>query len=128
MMLRRLRASILRSRWWSTAKMIRNWARNVLLWNLAADPKFGPHTDNGGCPVCEGAITLDGNKVTRNLAYYTVGHAAKFVPPGSVRVDSNELEKLPNVAYETPAGKYVMIVANNSDTPQTFQIRFHGES
>jgi glucosylceramidase len=33
----------------------RNWSRNVLLWNLAADPQFGPHTNDGGCPVCEGA-------------------------------------------------------------------------
>jgi len=106
----------------------RNWSRNVLLWNLAADPEFKPHTDNGGCPVCEGAITIDGNNVTRNLAYYTVAHAAKFVPPGSVRIRSNALDKLPNVAYETPGGKYVVIVANTSGTAQTFQIRFHGES
>lgn len=106
----------------------RNWSRNVLLWNLAADPKFGPHTDNGGCPVCEGAITLDRNTVTRNLAYYTVAQAAKFVPPGSVRIESNVLDKLPNVAYQTPAGRRVVIVANSSDQPQTFQIRFHGES
>ncbi|MDQ2711402.1 MAG: glucosylceramidase, partial [Acidobacteriota bacterium] len=28
----------------------RNWSRNVLLWNLAADPQFGPHTNDGGCP------------------------------------------------------------------------------
>jgi glucosylceramidase len=27
----------------------RNWSRNVLLWNLAADPQNGPHTNNGGC-------------------------------------------------------------------------------
>jgi glucosylceramidase len=106
----------------------RNWSRNVLLWNLAADPEFKPHTDNGGCPVCEGAITLDGNNVTRNLAYYTVAHATKFVPPGSVRIQSSTLDKLPNVAYETPGGKYVVIVANTSGTAQTFQIRFHGES
>jgi glucosylceramidase len=106
----------------------RNWSRNVLLWNLAADPGFGPHTDDGGCPVCEGAITLDGNEVTRNLAYYTMAHAAKFVPPGSVRVASNALEQLANVAYETPAGKYVVIVANSSETTQLFQIRFRGRS
>ena len=106
----------------------RNWSRNVLLWNLAADPHFGPHTDNGGCPVCEGAITLDANNVTRNVAYYTIAHAAKFVPPGSVRIASNDLDKLPNVAYKTPAGTYVAIVANTSDAPQVFQILFHGES
>jgi len=106
----------------------RNWSRNVLLWNLAADPEFKPHTNDGGCPVCQGAITLDGNKVTRNLAYYTVAHAAKFVPPGSVRIQSSMPDKLPNVAYETPGGKYVVIVANTSGTQQTFQIRVHGES
>lgn len=58
-----------------------NWSRNVLLWNLAADPQSGPHTSNGGCSSCAGALTLDGDNVVRNLAYYTVAHASKFVPP-----------------------------------------------
>jgi glucosylceramidase len=105
----------------------RNWSRNVLLWNLAADPRFGPHTNNGGCPVCEGAITLDGNHVTRNIAYYTIAHASKFVPPGSVRIESNTLESLPNVAFKTPANKIVVVVANPSDVDQTFDVSFHGK-
>jgi glucosylceramidase len=103
----------------------RNWSRNVLLWNLAADPNFGPHTNNGGCPVCQGAITIDGDNVTRNLAYYTVAHASKFVLPGSVRIGSNDLELLPNVAFKTPKGKKVLIVSNNSATSQTFNVRYH---
>lgn len=106
----------------------RNWSRNVLLWNLAADPNFGPHTNNGGCPVCEGAITLDGNQVTRNVAYYTVAHASKFVRPGSVRIASNFLEGLPNVAFKTPDGNKVLIVANDSDAAQTFEIHYHGQN
>jgi glucosylceramidase len=106
----------------------RNWSRTVLLWNLAADPQFGPHTDNGGCPVCEGAITLDGEAVTRNVAYYTVAHAAKFVRPGSVRVQSNSSESLPNVAFKTPDGKVALIVANSSSTSQAFQIRYRGKA
>lgn len=106
----------------------RNWSRNVLLWNLAADPEFGPHTSNGGCPVCEGAITLNGNDVTRNVAYYTVAHASKFVRPGSVRIASNLLEGLPNVAFKTPDGKRVLIVANDGNTAQTFEIHYHGKS
>ena len=66
-----------------------NWSRNVLLWNLAADPQNGPHTADGGCPMCAGAITLDGDKVTRLVAYYVAAHASKFVPPGSVRIGSS---------------------------------------
>ncbi len=60
----------------------RNWARNVLLWNLAADPHAGPHTNNGGCTGCFGAITLDGDKVALNVAYYAMAHFSKFVRAG----------------------------------------------
>ncbi len=106
----------------------RNWSRNVLLWNLAADPAFGPHTGDGGCPVCEGAITIDGDAITRNIAYYTVAHASKFVRPGSVRIETNELKTLPNVAFRTPAGRIVLIVANTSDTEQSFDILYKGKA
>ena len=108
---------------------MRNWSRNVLLWNLAADPHFGPHTSNGGCPMCEGAITLDGNAVQRNLAYYTVAQASKFVRPGSVRVASSpsDADGLADVAFRTQDGHYALIVANSSDESQSFAIVFHGQ-
>ena len=106
----------------------RNWSRNVLLWNLAADPSFGPHTDNGGCPMCEGAITLDGDAVTRNVAYYTVAQASKFVSPGSVRIASTSPEHLSNVAFRARNGRLVVIVANTGQTAEQFEIRYHGKS
>lgn len=65
--------------------IMRNWSRNVVLWNLAADPLNDPHTDNGGCSMCQGALTIDKDSVSRNLAYYVIAHASKFVRPGSVR-------------------------------------------
>ena len=40
--------------------------------------------------MCQGAITIDGDKVTRNIAYYAVAHASKFVRPGSVRIASTD--------------------------------------
>jgi glucosylceramidase len=106
----------------------RNWSRNVILWNLAADPNAGPHTNNGGCPVCYGALTIDGDNVTRLLAYYVLGYASKFVPAGSVRIDSNDLDTLPNVAFKTPEGKEVLIVSNPTDSRQNFAIRDKGKS
>lgn len=104
----------------------RNWSRTVLEWNLAADPQQKPHTP-GGCTQCLGAITIDGNTITRNPAYYIIAHASKFVRPGSVRVQSNELKELPNVAYKTPDGKTVLIVLNDSEYRQRFNIRHHGK-
>jgi glucosylceramidase len=103
----------------------RNWSHNVLLWNLAADPHNGPHTNNGGCPVCQGAITLDGDTVGRNRAFYTLAHASKFVRPGSVRIASNEPDELPNVAFKTPKGKSVLIVVNDDTSPKTFTVKSH---
>ncbi len=102
---------------------MRNWARNVLLWNLAADPSFGPHTANGGCPVCQGAITLDGDQATQNIAFYTVEHASRFVPAGSIRIDSTQPdEQLANVAWRTPAGKHVLLVANTSKAAKDLHV------
>lgn len=101
----------------------RNWCRNVLEWNLAADENQDPHTNNGGCDRCLGAVTITGNQVTKNIAYYIVAHASKFVRPGSVRIQSNSPIDLPNVAYKTPDGKTVLIVMNNSDAKKVFNIK-----
>ncbi|GAB3298809.1 glycoside hydrolase family 30 protein [Hymenobacter tenuis] len=105
----------------------RNWARTVLEWNLAADPQQNPHTP-GGCTECRGALTLDGNTVTREDAYYIVAHASKFVRPGSVRIGSTSSEQLPNVAFKTPTGQKVVIVQNNTATTQPFTIRYQGNT
>ena len=102
-----------------------NWAKNVLLWNLAADPQDGPHTNDGGCPICSGAIILDGDKVTRNIAYYVTAHFTAFVPPGSVRIgDRTDEPILPNVAFRTPRGSHVLIVSNTTNAPKDFVIGY----
>ena len=131
----------------------RSWSRNVILWNLAADPKNDPHTDNGGCSMCQGALTLDGDVVSRNIAYYTIAHASKFVRPGSVRIGStypgdktvnlteDEEQKgirrtnitensqgLPNVAFRTNDGKIVLIVANDTFSATSFRIQYRGQN
>ncbi len=99
----------------------RNWSKIVLEWNLAANSASQPHTD-GGCDRCLGAVTIDGDQIKRNPAYYIIAHAAKFVRPGSTRIDSNSSSDLPNVAFKTPADDIVVIVLNNSDNKQTFSI------
>jgi glucosylceramidase len=106
----------------------RNWSRNVLEWNLAADPENKPFTDRGGCPMCQGAVTISKDDYTRNLAYYSIAHASKFVRPGSVRIASNEFKDLGNVAFKTPNGKVVLIVTNTAREAQTFKVRLNGKT
>ena len=75
---------------WMTDKLIigaaNNWSRGTLLWNLALDPAHGPHT--GGCTDCRGVVTIDPKTgaITRNVEYYVLGHASRFVLPGAYRV------------------------------------------
>ena len=104
----------------------RNWSRNVLEWNLAADPQYKPHTI-GGCTTCLGAITI-APAVSRNVAYYIIGHASKFVPAGSVRIASNLVDKLDNVAFKRKDGKTVLIVVNTGKESKTFSIKHKGKT
>lgn len=116
---------------WHTRELIvgatRNWCKTVLEWNLAANSNLEPHTD-GGCTECLGALTIDGNTIKRNVAYYIIAHASKFVRPGSQRINSNESTELPNVAFKAPSGDLVVIVLNNSSTDKSFNIITPGES
>ncbi len=105
---------------------IRNWSRIVLEWNLASDPFCCPHTP-GGEARCVGALTL-GEAVARNVAYYVIGHAAKFVRPGSVRIYSDDRASLPNVAFLTPEGYIVLIALNDSAESRSFAIQYQGKN
>ncbi|HTY65079.1 MAG TPA: glycoside hydrolase family 30 beta sandwich domain-containing protein, partial [Alphaproteobacteria bacterium] len=116
-------------------------------------PNNDPHTGNGGCSMCQGAITIDRNTVSLNLAYYTIAHASKFVRPGSVRIGSTNrgdqtigltddeerpglkrmavienTQVLPNVAFKTPDGKIVLIVANDSHAVSSFAVQYGGQT
>lgn len=102
---------------------MRNWSVNALEWNLANDTAFGPHTA-GGCTQCKGAITINSSSsYTKNVSFYIIGHASKFVPTGSTRIASNIIGNLNNVAFITPSGKKVVIVANDGNTASTFNIK-----
>ena len=102
--------------------------------------------------MCQGAVTIDGDNVIRNLAFYTVAHASKFVRPGSVRIASTNTgdnavsltedeerpglmratvventQVLPNVAFKTPEGRIVLIVANDTWSVNSFKIQYDGQ-
>lgn len=117
---------------WHTENLIigatRNWSRNVLEWNLAADENQKPHTDRGGCDRCLGALTISGDSVKREPAYYIIAQASKFVRPGSIRISSNEIEGLPNVAFKTPEGKIVLIVQNKAEKEKILELKIGNES
>lgn len=102
---------------------MRNWSKNALEWNLANDPAYGPHTP-GGCDGCKGALTIGGGNYSRNVSYYIIAHASKFVPAGSIRIASNEAGGLATIAFLTPSNKKVLIVLNEGTSNVAFNLRF----
>jgi glucosylceramidase len=101
----------------------RNWSKTVLEWNLAADENQDPHTDCGGCDRCLGALTITGDSVVRNPAYYIIAQASKFVPPGSRRIASTAVATMPNVAFKTPEGTIVTILQNKDTAEKTIEVQ-----
>lgn len=106
---------------------VRNWSKTALEWNLANDPEYKPRTE-GGCTECKGAITVENKeKFTRNVAYYIIAHASKFVPVNSRRIASTQTQYLSTAAFRTPQGKTVLIVHNNNKDIENFNIKFAGK-
>lgn len=105
---------------------MKHWSKIALEWNLANDPSFEPHTP-GGCTECKGAITIDGNIVSKNVAYYIIAHASRFVHPNSIRIESNTIANIHQVSFLTPKGKKVMIALNETDKTELFNIQYKGK-
>jgi glucosylceramidase len=105
----------------------RNWGETVVNWNLALDPAGGPH--NGGCDTCSGVLMVGpGDTVTKNAEYYTLGHLARFVRPGAMRIASTSFGttgwngEVMDAAFRNPDGSTALVVHNENDDPRTFAV------
>ena len=107
----------------------RNWARGVLLWNLALDEQHGPHL--GGCGACRGVVTIDSRSgaVRRNVEYYALAHASRFVRPGARRMESSSgVAGLESVAFRNRDNSRVLIVVNTAPEERRFVVRSAGST
>jgi glucosylceramidase len=110
---------------WSVRNLIigttRNWAKGVVMWNLALDENNGPHL--GGCGNCRGLVTINSKNgdVTREPEYYAFAHASKFVRSGADRVASYSGDKhLETVAFQYgKRGQTTLIVYNGGPAERT---------
>jgi glucosylceramidase len=105
----------------------RNWAKSVVLWNMALDQNNGPNT--GGCATCRGVVTINTSTnpatVTKTADYYALGHASRFVRPGAVRIESNSSggNSIEDVAFRNADGSIALIALNNAATSQTIAVK-----
>jgi glucosylceramidase len=122
----------------------RSGANSVAGWNLALDPRGGPHSvacsvvrdgqchDTNTSSIMTAPVVISGPagsaaaSVTRE--YYEMGHFAKFVRPDAVRIASTELGSVKNVAFENPDGSKVLVVHNTGVTSTTFAVNISDQS
>ena len=99
-----------------------NWARGVVLWNLALDPEHGPH--DGGCSDCRGVVTLDpSGKYERNAEYYALGHASRFLRRGAMRIGlDGKIAGVEAVAFRNADGSRIALLLNDASGERRFAI------
>ncbi|WP_051251162.1 discoidin domain-containing protein [Paenibacillus harenae] len=106
---------------------MRNWADGVILWNIALDPDRGPlNSDTDGEAWVRGLLTINpvNGEVTKNVDYYALAHASKFVKTGAYRIYSNTFGdgSVENVAFQNPDGSKVLIAYNSGIESKTISV------
>ncbi|WP_052313280.1 glycerophosphodiester phosphodiesterase family protein [Terriglobus roseus] len=95
---------------------LRYGSRGSVYWSLAQDPNGNPHLASGdACQNCRGMITVNSDgSFQPSQDYYFWAQFSKFVPPGSVRIDSNNSGDFSTVAFHN--GSTTTLVVLNSTT------------
>lgn len=111
---------------------LRNWSKSLVFWNMALDEDNGPIPTGVGvdvCDHCSAIVTVKNNAsqgYEKNAGYYLLGHFAKFVAPGAVRVESNDVTVpmgggnndtgVHNVVFRNPNGTYAAVLYNDTQS------------
>jgi glucosylceramidase len=103
--------------------IFRNWSRSYNAWVIMLDedrkPNNGPHSASRTC-----IERLEDGTVRYNFDYYMYGHFAKFIPRGAVRVATEGgSDRCNHVAFRTPEGDQVLIVANAERDAQSIVVQ-----
>nr|WP_240968830.1 glycoside hydrolase family 30 beta sandwich domain-containing protein [Streptomyces sp. HNM0575] len=118
---------------WQTENLVvrslRSGAETVVLWNMALDKNGGPHF--GNCETkCNGVVEIDGDSVTRNAEFYSLGHVSKFVERGAHRIGSTTQQPggVEDVVFENPDGSRAAVVLNSAGSARKFSVTESGHS
>jgi len=105
---------------------LRNWVEGWIDWNIVLNETGGPnHVGN----YCDAPIIADtrSGEIHYNSSYWYIGHFSRFVPPGSVRIESvgsGDAANPTHCAFETPSGDIVVVIMNESDVDMAVDLQF----
>jgi glucosylceramidase len=108
---------------------LNRWTVGWVDWNLVLDERGGPnHVGN----YCSAPIIADTND--RSLdgvhflsSYYYIGHIARFIRPGAVRIIcAPTLDALEATAFRNMDGRIVVVVMNRTEEEIRFLLKYNG--
>ncbi|HEX4156015.1 MAG TPA: glycoside hydrolase family 30 beta sandwich domain-containing protein [Acidobacteriaceae bacterium] len=109
------------------ARILKNWARCIVAWNLVLDEKGGPKI---GPFDCGGVVTLNSktHQLTRSGQYWAFAHYSKVVRRGARVIGSTgKISGVEHVAFANPQGNYVMVLSNTGQA-RDVRCRFKGKA
>ena len=95
-------------------------------WNICVNKNGGPrHVSMGfGAPV----IVLDNGNYVKTPIYTTIGHIAKYIKPGAVRIATTKCEdKIDVTAAKNSDGTIVCVLQNSGRSDRNYAIRMEGQ-
>ncbi|TGE25894.1 glycosyl hydrolase [Hymenobacter aquaticus] len=97
-------------------------------WNILLDETGGPNHVQNFCYAPIIGDTRTGKLIYTNIYYY-IGHFSKFIRPGAKRiVSSSNRDHLSTTAFRNPDGKVAVVVMNDGDKAQDFQLWLQGQA
>lgn len=110
---------------------LNHWITGWMDWNLALNTEGGPNWAKNfvDSPII---VNISSQEFYKQPMYYALGHFSKFVPRGSVRIDSQLKQAHSGVrasttieyaAFKTPKSSVVVIVLNKDDKKHTLKIK-----
>lgn len=107
---------------------LNNWVDGWVDWNMVLDPQGGPNWFENWCaaPVL---VDPERDEVYFTPLYYTMAHFSKFIRPGAKRIRFEiDDEDLQVTAAQNPDGSVVVVVFNETDLPQNFDVHLSERS
>lgn len=99
-----------------------NWVVGWTDWNLAVDQEGGPNWTGNfvDSPII---VDADNDQFYKQPMFYALGHVSKFLPPGSVVLNSTTTDRpIYHVVAETEDQSTVLVLLNRSDNSTTITI------
>jgi glucosylceramidase len=97
-------------------------------WNVLLDETGGPNHVGNFCYAPIIGDTKAGKLIYTN-AYYYIGHFSKFIRPGAKRVaTASNRDALQTTAFRNPDGSVAVVVMNQTDKAQDFQLWINGQA